>query len=288
MSSFAVSSWKIGDLIANRNENYESIAKYVGVDISTISRIVTGKVKRPSQETIIKIAEYFNVPIDYILDDYGSSEKRIEDDFVSFSNVSDTLKFLMKETKIFEAIDLSKLTDISVATITKILNGSQKSVSDIVLSKLAKFFGVELSELLGKKAINVYKIKKGLVLNYFKVPIIEMKNIDKWISEKDDKYIGFFDRTYNKKISSNCFGIKVTDEKYGFEVRRNSILVFEVCDDLHFDRMLVGKIINKNEIFEASKDRNKILIRHIGKKKLYHFDLNDITIFGKLVEIKVS
>ena len=44
----------------------EVLAKYLNVGISTVSMYETGQ-REPSLDILIKIAEYFNVSIDYLL-----------------------------------------------------------------------------------------------------------------------------------------------------------------------------------------------------------------------------
>lgn len=61
-----------------KGENLEKIAKYLDVSIQTISNYENEK-REMTPDTIIKLAEYFNVSTDYLL---GKSDIRnIEEDF---------------------------------------------------------------------------------------------------------------------------------------------------------------------------------------------------------------
>lgn len=55
-----------------KGENLEKIAKYLDVSIQTISNYENGK-REMTPDTIIKLAEYFNVSTDYLL---GKSDIR--------------------------------------------------------------------------------------------------------------------------------------------------------------------------------------------------------------------
>lgn len=53
----------------------DELSKETGVGKSTISDIETGKAKSPKTTTLKKLADYFNVSMDYILGDINKIEK---------------------------------------------------------------------------------------------------------------------------------------------------------------------------------------------------------------------
>ena len=71
-------------LRTEKGENLERIAKYLGVSIQTISNYENGK-REMTPDTIIKLAEYFNVSTDYLL---GKSNIRNPEELknVEFAN----------------------------------------------------------------------------------------------------------------------------------------------------------------------------------------------------------
>lgn len=86
-----------------KGENLEKIAKYLDVSIQTISNYENEK-REMTPDTIIKLAEYFNVSTDYLL---GKSDIRnIEEDF-RFAYHKETEG--LSEEEIKEALEFYKL-----------------------------------------------------------------------------------------------------------------------------------------------------------------------------------
>ena len=86
-----------------KGENLEKIAKYLDVSIQTISNYENEK-REMTPDTIIKLAEYFNVSTDYLL---GKSDIRnIEEDF-RFAYHKETEG--LSENEIKEALEFYKL-----------------------------------------------------------------------------------------------------------------------------------------------------------------------------------
>lgn len=86
-----------------KGENLEKIAKYLDVSIQTISNYENEK-REMTPDTIIKLAEYFNVSTDYLL---GKSDIRnIEEDF-RFAYHKETEG--LSEDEIKEALEFYKL-----------------------------------------------------------------------------------------------------------------------------------------------------------------------------------
>lgn len=85
-----------------KGENLEKIAKYLDVSIQTISNYENEK-REMTPDTIIKLAEYFNVSTDYLL---GKSDIRnIEEDF-KFAYHKETEG--LSEDEIKEALEFYK------------------------------------------------------------------------------------------------------------------------------------------------------------------------------------
>lgn len=81
-----------------RNESLEKIAKYLNVTIQTISNYEIGK-RDMTPDTIIKLAEYFNVSTDYLLGKSNirnSQEIELDDIDIAFAS---GIKGLNKENQ---------------------------------------------------------------------------------------------------------------------------------------------------------------------------------------------
>lgn len=86
-----------------KGENLEKIAKFLDVSIQTISNYENEK-REMTPDTIIKLAEYFNVSTDFLL---GKTDIRnIEDDF-KFAYHKETEG--LSEEEIKEALEFYKL-----------------------------------------------------------------------------------------------------------------------------------------------------------------------------------
>ena len=78
----------IRDLREDRDLRQSDLAKAVGIDQRTISNYETGK-SNPDSEALIRLADFFNVSIDYLVgrtkkDFYGAEEKRrVIDEIIS-------------------------------------------------------------------------------------------------------------------------------------------------------------------------------------------------------------
>ena len=58
---------RLKELIAETNEKQAAIAHDVDMQESRLSNLINGKTKNTSAQTIVKLARYFNVSIDYLL-----------------------------------------------------------------------------------------------------------------------------------------------------------------------------------------------------------------------------
>ncbi len=95
---------RLKKLRLEKNESLESIAKILNVTLQTISNYENGK-REMTPNTIIKLAEYFNVSTDYLLgkSDIRNPEEQIKQEFefayhkemegLSDEEIADALRF---------------------------------------------------------------------------------------------------------------------------------------------------------------------------------------------------
>ena len=57
---------RLRELRIEKNESLETVAKYLNVTIQTVSNYETGK-REMNPDTLLKLSEYYNVSIDYLL-----------------------------------------------------------------------------------------------------------------------------------------------------------------------------------------------------------------------------
>ena len=112
--------YKIFTLRENKEIGQKELAKLLHVSVSTISNY-EHNIHQPALRTIIKIADYFNVSVDYLLNrtnyQYPMSylEQPLIDNY-SCSDILNTVIHLSSSSKstLMEQLDLLSLRDISI------------------------------------------------------------------------------------------------------------------------------------------------------------------------------
>lgn len=273
MAHFEILTEKLESIYMSSDYSVTEIANSIGIDKSTVSRILSGKTKKPSQEVIEKLATFFGVSKEEIMKSKHMSDEK--NDYVTFDSVSDVIAFFMKEFNIFETIDFAKNCEISVSELTKILNNNKDKPSHQIAFKIANFIGINIDELLCEKPINRYKIN-ALKENKSKKNIIyDIKKLDELLKiiAETKKDFGIL------SVSSACF-FKKKNNAYG------QILAFSCNFSELYDRILIGLIDNQPNIFELKKMRNKANIYFPHTDKMRKKEKHDVVFIGKLAEIK--
>lgn len=107
---------RIKELRVRYNMNQRELADKLGIGNSTISQYETGE-RTPSDEVKVKMADLFNVSLDYLL---GRTDNKkvpedasLPDDFVTPEGA---MRFLLEQNVImgFGGFDINKLTDQEV------------------------------------------------------------------------------------------------------------------------------------------------------------------------------
>ena len=60
-------SAKLSDLLASHDMSQRKLSKDTGISNSTVSRILSGEMRNPTADTLVKLADYFGVTTDYLL-----------------------------------------------------------------------------------------------------------------------------------------------------------------------------------------------------------------------------
>lgn len=98
-------SQKIKELRIEKNWKQDTLAKEIGTDIRQISLYENGKTS-PSIETIVKIAQTFNVSIDYLLiEEYPRRPLILKDNSVIEKIQNIELLTQEEKTSVFKIID---------------------------------------------------------------------------------------------------------------------------------------------------------------------------------------
>ena len=60
-------SAKLSDLLSSHDMSQRKLSKDTGISNSTVSRILSGEMRNPTADTLVKLADYFGVTTDYLL-----------------------------------------------------------------------------------------------------------------------------------------------------------------------------------------------------------------------------
>ena len=111
-------------------------SRKVNISRQTANLILSGKIKNPKQETLQKIASYFNCSSSYLLG--------VKDGF----SLKEELKVILSEKGIGVS-ELSKKSGVDRTVIYSILRGDTRVMREANLRKISVFLNVSLDRLQG-------------------------------------------------------------------------------------------------------------------------------------------
>lgn len=86
---------KITDALASKKCTLKDVANYAGIDVSYLSRILSGKRNPPHKEEIIrKIAKYLNINEDELIFLAGKVPQKYQQYFSNIENISKLIEYL--------------------------------------------------------------------------------------------------------------------------------------------------------------------------------------------------
>lgn len=137
----------------------KQLGEIIGVAESTISLYETGK-RQPDQTTLLKIADYFDVSTDYLLD---RTNLYLNNDVSIFSM---RLKELRKDAKMTRE-ELAKLLNIGTSSISR-YEFANVIPNVKILKKISNIFNVSVDYLLGQTDIpNIPEELKGTKVAFY-------------------------------------------------------------------------------------------------------------------------
>ena len=136
---------RIFELIEEENNGYQNIVEQL--NLSDVSIIYTWKREEylPSTENFIKLSEYYNCSLDYLLcrtDDFGRSATK------QVSKFYDRVEELIKKNK-YKKYILEEDKICSSNNLFKWKNGAMPKIETVI--KLADYFNVTIDYLLGRE-----------------------------------------------------------------------------------------------------------------------------------------
>ena len=139
-------SQNLKDFCLDKNISIKQLAKEIKVQDSLLYKYINDSAI-PTLRNIIKLANYFDCSIDYLLglSDYPNKEK-INKEFGCFDFYSRYKKLLSVNNLTHYA--LCKELDLSMASLTSWKNGTIPYLDTLI--KIANYFGVSVDYLVGR------------------------------------------------------------------------------------------------------------------------------------------
>lgn len=144
MFKMSIFAERLNELMIEKDYNSSTLADKLKVDRSTISRYLAED-KAPSLESLIKIADFFNCNIDFLI---GKDDECKNLKFKECPPFSQRLKFLLKEQNKSQYA-LKKQTKISQSILYYWLHDKYTPSIDNLM-KVAKFFDCTVDYLIGR------------------------------------------------------------------------------------------------------------------------------------------
>lgn len=270
-------------LISKEKISLSKISSITGVSISTLSRILSGQIKKPNQETIQLIANYFKISPKLLFQKkMMNGDLLIEENTEAHNSIKERVVYLMKKCSIMSIDELSSLSGVNYSTIRSIIQGESENPHIETCSKLADFFGITIDQL---KCFDNLTDKKTEI-EYANIPVIDIKNIKSWVLTKKPSLISSF-----KKLSienpKGVFAIEITDESFCIEYDIGDLLIFKETNKISIQGKYLCKIDNLCNIFKLNNEHGNVLCRLLGTSNKQLVKVSDVNIFGKLIEIRV-
>ena len=121
------------------------LGQKVGVQKNAVSKWECGRVEDIPTSTIKQLANLFNVPASYLIDD-DASELHLEVNGMSIRN--DRIRALVESSNI-SYVDLEKITGIKKSSLQRYASGATTKIPLDVIEKLSSAFNVSQAYLIG-------------------------------------------------------------------------------------------------------------------------------------------
>ena len=287
MNNAVINIKKIENLMSINNLSPMDLSEKIGVNQSTISRILNGVTTKPSNETLKSIAKYFNVNVKDI-----TSSSTIESDIVDgderiYLSTHELLMFLVESSKL-SIRELSNFTGIEYQTLYDIIRGNTLNPNQITLDKLASFFNLTLSQIKVKEPLPFSYVKCSINPYEKYLPLLSLGDIKDWktglLKFNDVKK---FTNTYNVNIGTKSFAYYVDDKKFNTDFKNGSTLIFNFQSDYEDNEYAVLLLNSDVSLYEiVQKKDDETFLRECGKMKVISCKNKSIEVFGVLIEIR--
>lgn len=198
---------------------------------------------------------------------------------IEMSNFSNNLRLLLEKHNIGIS-KLSKEIDVTISTLSKLLNGGIEDPRAKTLTEIANYFNVSVDELLGLKPFQVTS-KDNIAYN---IPIFNLDNLE----HEQEKFItSKFYRSLTINNAEKEYFIVSTDSPamYPFIDKYTQVLIKKTNSPKNKQYVLFKTINNEYFIRQFLKDGENIILKPYSSDfGILKFDQN-MEIIGVAIEL---
>lgn len=250
-----------------------------GVSISTLSRILSGKIKKPNSYTVDLIADYFKIPSHLLLNQDIDTIDSFTEEY-KHTSIRERILYLMKKHGISNVDDLSIMSDVPITTIKSIISGDSENPQLETCRKLADLFNISIQQLKCLQDLN----KESNT--YVQVPIILLSQFEKWkFNNSNDKYV----KCYQKYIPDDKYSYFMIEVDNEFQLNNfdiGDILVFIDRQVIRSSGRYLCNINDKLSLYKIFCEENAYY--YINKTENQKIKIQNPITYGELVEIKIN
>jgi transcriptional regulator with XRE-family HTH domain len=193
--------------------------------------------------------------------------------------LSQVLETLMRQKGLTDA-ELAKKTNLPTSSITKLRLRYSLNPTIETLIPLSEFFGIDVEQLLGRKAVDGLELTtKKKTMESYEIPIIEIAEIPDWlthqlnVNREGQKYT-----VTGIPVSEKAFALTVKGSMITPIFQENAILIFDKINDKAKieDCSYVAVILEKKQKKSIATQTNQSTLNHLPTIKQIRFDGDDM------------
>jgi transcriptional regulator with XRE-family HTH domain len=277
----------------HRIQNDSELARYIKVAHADLKRFLASKTKNPDKIILSKLAAYFEISIDELIQDNRVESIYIAEDNRHHETPGAVLRYLMQEIGNISEGELFRRTGVPQPTIHRILSGATPNPRMDSIEPLAEFFNITSDQMLGRIPLPVDRIpgtfmalretKKALpLLSWLEVvnwPGL-MKNPDfktnrQWVSS-------------DSGIKGDGFALEMMNTDYLPEFRQGTIIIVDSKRTPKQGDFALG-VLKKNNLVVLGQmvieNNSSLLLPLSGSARVLFID-QDVLLRGVIAEAK--
>lgn len=277
-------SEKIRELMILNHISINKLSQDTNLSFSTISRILSGDTKKPSEETIIILCNYFNIKYEVLVAKIEAIKNKI------LNNphfLSENLYKIMKDRGYKNAKSLSIASGIHAGVIGDILSGKTTNPHNNTIKKLASILNVRVEDLNG----NIFQDKiLADNISMRTIPLFQYNGSEKILFNNNIGETKEWINVMIPKSTINPFAIQLKTDKYQPFYQMGHLLIFEeIIESLTVLNTIntITVLISVDDCIYLSLIKNlkaNLIINPIGTNKEIPFKENKHKIFGKIIQ----